>query len=513
MRNNCYGRYFYDLVATDNLNIPEWAETPRDFFAAADRYERTNGAASKQITISLPCELSLDDNIKIAQNIADKILGNNRVGCWAIHSKPAVTQAVTNIHMHLMFSDRIVTDTFRTKAPLLFFKRYNRKHPELGGYRKDDRFASFGKKAKENINWMRQEIEDAINEGYQKAGMNIKVSCKSLQEQYNDAVNNSDKEMAEKLNRTPTQYIGIASWKKMLKILEENNAINLSQPIPLMPTKETYKIHRQLLQENPRAYFKLFNRLESLNTKLQLNYQDFLIEQEKLLSNIELQASEISANEYINLLNSQILKLKRQIHHNNQYQILYNNIYKNATTISTVINNVITRGKLRRYYKAQQTIKQAEQEMQTLKTANKVTLDIQKKYDWIITINTEQSKKLEHEIQQINREPNTSIRFNKLTARLKKSFTKAKKRYQSNLTMNQEYQNIINQINTTIISIPSNISLPLNQTAIQIYKSDKIKDIKKIPTILKSLNKYIETKKPKKIQEKEHQKNKDNYSR
>lgn len=280
-----------------------------------------------------------------------------------------------------------------------------------------------------------------------------------------------------------------------------------------MPTEATHKVHIQLLNDNPKVYQQLFTLLENQNTKLKLEYQQFLKEQEKLLSNIELQASEISANEYINLLNSQILKLKRQIHQNNQYDTLYENIFKNAETISTVINNVITRGRLRRYYKAKQAIKQADQEMQTLKTANKVTPDIQKKYDWIISLNTTLAKKLENEILQINQKTNTPIRFNTLTNRLKKSFAKARKKYKSNLEVNKEYQNIINQINTTIQNIPQEISLPLNQAAVRIYQAKMSKNIKKIPVILNALNQYLQTNKPKQIQKKENQKTRDDYSR
>lgn len=512
MRKKHYGKNNNDLVASGEINIPEWADTPRDFFAAADLYERTNGTAFKQIIVSLPCELPLADNIKIAQDIADKIL-DNKAGCWAIHSKPAITQNVTNIHMHLMFNERIITDTFRTKEPLLFFKRYNRRHPELGGYRKDNRFASFGKKAKGNINWMRKQIEEAINNGYEKAGLDIKVSCKSLKEQHDDAIKNGDTELAQKLSREPIQFLGIKTWKKIYSILKANNAIDLSQPIPLMITEANYKVHQQLLHDNPKVYRKLFNLLENKNTKLRLEYQEFLREQEKLLRNIELQASYISGVDYKNLLNGQMLKLKKQIHQNNRYNILYNNIYKDAPTISAVINNVITRGRLRKYYKAKQTINQANQEMQNLKEANKVTIDIQKKYNWIITFNTELSQKLEAEIIQINQQTNTPIRFNKIAARLKKSFTKAQKKYKSNLEINQEYQNIINQINTTIINIPANISLPLNQAAIQIYKSDEIKDIRKTPVILKGLNEYLEKNNQKQIQQKENQKTRDDYSR
>lgn len=513
MRNKSYGKNHNDLAATGMLNIPDWADTARDFFAAADRFERSNGVAIKQIIIGLPCELSLEANIKIAEDIAKRMLDYTKAGCWAIHNKPAVTKNVANIHMHLIFNDRIMDDYFTVKPPELFFKRYNPKKPKLGGYKKDDRFASVGQKAKININWMRSQIEEAINNGYEKAGLNIKVSCKSLKDQYNDAIKNGDTELAEKLNREPIQFLGIKNWKKIYPILKANNAIDLSQPIPLMITEANYKVHQQLLSDNPKVYSKLLDLLDNQNTKLKLEYQWFLKEEERLLSNIDVQASYISGSEYKNLLNGQLLKLKRQIHQNNQYDTLYENIFKNAETISTVINNVITRGRLRRYYKAKQAINQADQEMQTLKTANKVTPDIQKKYDWIILLNTTLAKKLENEILQINQKTNTPIRFNTLTNRLKKSFAKAGKKYKSNLEVNKEYQNIINQINTTIQNIPQEISLPLNQAAIRIYQAKMSKNIKKIPVILNALNQYLQTNKPKQIQKKENQKTRDDYSR
>ena len=106
-----------ELVASENFNLPSWAPDGKTFFTAADKFERTNGTTFKQFIIMLPCELNDDENIKIAQDIKDKIIGNNKAGIWAIHSKQAVTANVQNVHLHLMNSERIQDATLKEKPP------------------------------------------------------------------------------------------------------------------------------------------------------------------------------------------------------------------------------------------------------------------------------------------------------------------------------------------------------------------------------------------------------------
>ena len=215
MRERSYGKKYDDLLDTGTLNMPHWAKSGRHFFEMADRYERANGVTFKQLIVALPAELSPEENIKIAEEIAQKILGTTKAGCWAIHSKPAVTQNVTNIHMHLMFNTRLIMDDYNVKKPDLFFRRYNAKNPDKGGYQKDNKFDSKGYKAKNNINLMREDIEEIINEGYKKAGLNIRVSHKSLKYQYDDAIKKGDYDLAETLKRKPIKFLGLKTWKKI----------------------------------------------------------------------------------------------------------------------------------------------------------------------------------------------------------------------------------------------------------------------------------------------------------
>lgn len=60
-----------ELVATGSTNLPWWADTPKEFFAAADLYERKNGSAYFSFDIALPKELTREQNLELARNLAD----------------------------------------------------------------------------------------------------------------------------------------------------------------------------------------------------------------------------------------------------------------------------------------------------------------------------------------------------------------------------------------------------------------------------------------------------------
>lgn len=516
MRERSYGKKYDDLLDTCTLNMPHWAKSGRHFFEMADRYERANGVTFKQLIIALPAELSPEENIKIAEEIAQKILGTTKAGCWAIHSKPAVTQNITNIHMHLMLNDRIITDYYNVKKPDLFFRRYNSKKPEKGGYQKDDRFASVGKKAKAHINSMRKEIEDIINEGYKKAKLDIRVSHKSLKDQYDDAIKKGDYNLAETLKRKPIKFLGLKTWKKIQSILEANNAIDFSQPIPLMPNKNTLSIHQKILNDNPEAYLKFYDRLEILKTKLEFNSKNEPTIQTQPSTKTLNYPSYLHGYEYQKLLNNLTLRLQTELQTNIQYNNLYKKIYSNAESISEVINNVITRGRLKRYLKTQQLINQIKSQMQNLLNENRIKPDTLKKYDILIEDNTKKLKELEIEITKISNNESTKKRFKQIAERLKKSFPAANKKYKNNIINQKIYLEIIDEITKINQEIKPEMTLPLNQNTIEIFKTNNNKDIKKIKEILKELKEHIDkdkNEKQKDIKIKQTENHKDDYSR
>ena len=61
-----------ELVASEDFNLPYWAKSSREFFEAADKYERNNGVVFRQLIIALPCELSHEENVLVAKKHCPK---------------------------------------------------------------------------------------------------------------------------------------------------------------------------------------------------------------------------------------------------------------------------------------------------------------------------------------------------------------------------------------------------------------------------------------------------------
>jgi hypothetical protein len=123
-----------DLLDIGFGNLPDWAGgEPTAFWAAADKYERANGASYREHVIALPGELTIWQIRELVEKIARELIGS-RPFQYAIHSPPAALGEVSNIHVHLMFSDRMPDGI--TRPAELMFRRFNADAPEKGGCRK-----------------------------------------------------------------------------------------------------------------------------------------------------------------------------------------------------------------------------------------------------------------------------------------------------------------------------------------------------------------------------------------
>lgn len=215
------GRRAEELVYK-NANLPHWAMSASDFFAHADKYERTNGRAYSEFEIALPNELTHEENQKLVNDFVGKHIGNNKVWAYAIHSKPATfDDDEEQIHAHIMFCERVVEDGMtKAKSPSKFFKRYNGKSPDNSGYKKDERFTSSD--ARDSIKKIRQSWEDMVNAEYTSRGINKTVSCKTLKVQRDLAAAAGDNDLADFFDREPQEHLGPALAYKTKKIIEEN---------------------------------------------------------------------------------------------------------------------------------------------------------------------------------------------------------------------------------------------------------------------------------------------------
>lgn len=129
-------RKYEDLISTGSGNMPEWAQDyPAQFWHSADQYERANGAVYREIEIALPRELTDEQNKELVLDFIAQEIGDRHAFQWAIHKPKAALEKGDQPHAHIMYSERTIDGIQRD--PDQYFKRYNSKHPEKGGCRKD----------------------------------------------------------------------------------------------------------------------------------------------------------------------------------------------------------------------------------------------------------------------------------------------------------------------------------------------------------------------------------------
>ena len=178
---------YEDLEATGYGNLPSWAEgEPGRFWTAADQYERANGATYREIEIALPRELNPDQRQALVLDFIRHEIGERHAYQWAIHNPGAALAGGEQPHAHIMYSERTADGIER--AAVQYFKRYNGKHPERGGCRKD----SAG--TEERLLETRQLWAEVQNAHLQQYGHATRVDHRSL--------------AAQGIDRAPEQHLG-----------------------------------------------------------------------------------------------------------------------------------------------------------------------------------------------------------------------------------------------------------------------------------------------------------------
>ena len=270
-----------DLLYKEYGNLPEWADSPQEFWKAAGLYERANAVKYYELEIALPNELPKEENIKIVQDYVKKVIGEKPY-TFAIHDKPAaLDEEVRQPHAHIMFSERAAEkDVHYTKEQ--YFKRYNSRNPERGGARKDNRFIVYGTEIMYQI---RKDLENIINESYERNGLDNRVSSATLKELYKDAVAKDNEELARYYDREPEQHLGPVEVQKIKKDTEN---------IKTKEEKENY--YREFASDAALGVFlvRQYKELAKEMTKLEKELAELQRQREKLENEI---AKEISKAE------------------------------------------------------------------------------------------------------------------------------------------------------------------------------------------------------------------------
>ncbi|MCO5399753.1 MobA/MobL family protein [Ralstonia soli] len=180
-----------DLISTGHGNMPAWAsDNPALFWKAGDKHERANGAVYREHEIALPAELTHEQRKELVDDLIPAMVGDKPYQ-YAVHAPRSALEGKTNAHLHVMFSDRMHDGIER--SPEQMFSRYNAKHPERGGCRKD----SGGKNRlalRDEVIQTRKTCAELQNAALEKAGQTARVDHRTLKEQG--------------IDRTPERHLG-----------------------------------------------------------------------------------------------------------------------------------------------------------------------------------------------------------------------------------------------------------------------------------------------------------------
>ena len=369
------GKYSYkqNEVVYENNFMPEGV-TPREFWKCADENEPVIGdrlgRTYREFKLTLPHELSLEENIKLVNEFIEKEIGKNHYYSVVIHDKESNEKGIQNVHAHLMFSERTIDGIDRPLEK--YFQYANWRNPANGGAKKDP---VWGKK--EKLLEIRQSWEDILNKHLEQKGIE-KVSCKSLKAQKEEALENGDFEKAKFLDREPVNIPGY-----LLKKDKDKMSINeLDQYNDYLVNKDIYNKGKELYLNSQKAkkQYGLYNEIENNINDLTYNLQkdnytfdDFsnveanfnMLEREIYKTrfmlqeeNLEREVYKINAPEHYNLLIERDNLIDRyEQNKNRNIEVSSEEFYKNLAEITAKINSSFANLKLDNFLETKNEIK------------------------------------------------------------------------------------------------------------------------------------------------------------
>ena len=341
-------------------NLPAWAEDANAFFAAADLYERKNGTSYTEFELALPNELSLEENIQLVHEFVKEHIGDNKVYSFAIHDKNATFDpSQRQPHVHLMFCERIITDKQNVKPAELFFKRYSTKHPERGGYQKDNRFIATHGARQKTIKVIRASWAGMINAAYKAKGLDIRVSEKSLKDQRAEAFMQNDADKYEELSRPAEKHLGPEAAHKLKETIAKGACKfeELSDKARLaLIAREIRKIALEMaalnkeIKEIRAARAAEAAKLEGIRTELK----------ETKLDDVVIQGSRLKTT-----LHETSMALAKQINLNkDRIKVLEKRILS-EDSIRSIAASVYTKGRSKRLARELQKLEQSKEKLST----------------------------------------------------------------------------------------------------------------------------------------------------
>ena len=162
-----------DLVKEGTGNLPVWAQDAQAYFSAAEKFEGKDRVAFEEWKITLPHELTREQNEALVDDLLATIAGTSLPYTYAFHEPRTLSDARPQPHMHLLISARR-TDEYARSAET-HFKLWQAKSPERGGARKDPAM-----NAKGAVKMHRLMISDMLNMHLELNGQVARVHPDSL---------------------------------------------------------------------------------------------------------------------------------------------------------------------------------------------------------------------------------------------------------------------------------------------------------------------------------------------
>ncbi len=234
-----------ELESTWSGNLPKWAKSAKEFWEAADTFERSNGRVYTEVVIALPRELSKEKRIEVIGEFIGQEIGDRFPYTVAVHN-PKALDGGEQPHAHVMFSIREKDGIERPKE--LFFKRANPSHPEKGGTRKSREWSK-DERGNDRVNEIRLTWEELANKALQKEGHEVRIDRRTLEAQGIDRKPEPKMgpEVTQRLKRGRETEVGgkvieLRNYRKLEREIEElDREINIERGKVLQfgePTKE-----------------------------------------------------------------------------------------------------------------------------------------------------------------------------------------------------------------------------------------------------------------------------------
>ncbi|MDO4754897.1 MAG: MobA/MobL family protein [Parabacteroides sp.] len=388
-------------------NLPAWAEDAMEFFCKADIYERINGRAYVEFEVALPNEIGLKDNISLLEKFIESNVGNDKVWAYAVHEKKAAfDDEQLQIHAHVMFSERTVTSGMEEAlAPSKFFKRYNAKNPNRGGYKKDRRFSD-KKIARENIKNVRKDWEKLVNKIYEEKNIDKRVSSETLKKQKEEAERIYDFAMASFLDREPQEHLG-PKLTNVIRRSIKNKDINQQNLDDVLD--EIYLI-------SPKAFCIVIDQIDK--EKKELEYKKEMLQRQSLKEreddDVSLPCAEkettiiIDAKKLMEAVNVMEENLLKKALYNNEEIRKVKGMLLSEKQIGYMALSICTKGQSKKLMKERRSLtrikKAHEEELSILIEAGKPSFwqfEARKKYDEKIGELTDNIEDVEKQLRRL----------------------------------------------------------------------------------------------------------------